>query len=106
DIDVTLDAQTQAPRLLVGFSADVEVILAVRESVVRVPSAALQEGARVLVGAADGTLEERQIKTGLANWEYTEVQDGLRVGERVVTSLEREGVKAGVAYTVEDKPRK
>ncbi|MGI9132505.1 MAG: efflux RND transporter periplasmic adaptor subunit, partial [Rhodoferax sp.] len=28
DIDATLDAQSQAPRLLVGFSADVEVILA------------------------------------------------------------------------------
>ena len=44
---------------------------------------------------ADGTLQERQIKAGLANWEFTEVLEGLAAGDKVVTSLEREGVKAG-----------
>jgi len=70
--------------------------------VVRVPTTALLEGGRVLVAGADGRLEERRIKAGLANWEYTEVLDGLAAGERVVTSLEREGVKAG-AYVVADE---
>jgi HlyD family secretion protein len=54
------------------------------------------------VGAA-GTLEERRIETGLANWEYTEVKAGLVRGDRVVTSLEREGVKAGARAVVESK---
>ena len=49
----------------------------------------------------EGTLEERKIKTGLANWEFTEVLDGLTAGDKVVTSLERAGVKAGAAFTVE-----
>ena len=48
-------------------------------------------------------LEERQIKTGLANWEYTEVLEGLQAGERIVTSLERAGVKAGAKVTLEEK---
>ena len=65
-------------KLLVGYSADIEVILAVRDDVVRVPTAALLEGSRVLVAGADGKLEERKIKTGLANWEYTEVAAGLK----------------------------
>jgi HlyD family secretion protein len=103
DIEATLDAAQALPRLLVGYSADVEVVLAVRESVVRIPTSALLEGNRVLLAASDGTLQERTVKTGLSNWEYTEVLDGLSVGDSVVTSLEREGVKAGVSYVADTK---
>ena len=108
DIEVVLDAPSgdaKTPQLLVGYSADVEVVLAVRESVVRVPSAALMEGARVLLKTADGTLEERSVKTGLANWEYTEVLEGLAAGDLVVTTLEREGVKAGAHVIAEEKKK-
>ena len=66
-------------------------------------ASALLEGGRVLVAGADGKLEERKIKTGLANWEFTEVTEGLNAGDRVVTSLERVGVKAGAAYTTESE---
>lgn len=106
DIEATLDPDKAPPHLLVGYSADVEVVLAIRDKVVRVPTSALQEGGRVLVASSDGTLQERRIKTGLANWEFTEVLEGLSVGDRVVTSLEREGVKPGAAFTVEDKIKK
>ena len=58
------------------------------------PTSALLEGGRVLV-LADGKLAERKVRTGVANWEYTEIVDGLAAGDRIVTSLEREGVKAG-----------
>lgn len=107
DIEATLDPSDKAlPRLLVGYSADVEVVLAVRDKVVRVPTSALQEGGRVLVAGTDGALQERKIKTGLANWEFTEVLEGLAAGDKVVTSLEREGVKPGAAYVVDDKAKK
>ena len=101
DIEATFNDPDEPGKLLVGYSADVEVILAVRDDVVRVPTAALLEGGRVLIAGKDGKLEERKIRTGLANWEFTEVLEGLDAGERVVTSLERVGVKAGVAYSVE-----
>ncbi|QTN27562.1 efflux RND transporter periplasmic adaptor subunit [Rhodoferax sp. AJA081-3] len=108
DIEATLDiaADKTSPRLLVGYSADVEVVLALRESVVRVPTSALQEGGRVLLAGADGTLQERKLKTGLANWEYTEVLEGLAAGDKVVTSLEREGVKPGAHFVVDEKQKK
>jgi HlyD family secretion protein len=106
DIEATLDTDKSPPRLLVGYSADVEVVLAVRENVVRVPTSALQEGGRVLIAGSDGTLQERIVKTGLANWEFTEVLEGLTAGDKVVTSLEREGVKAGAAFVADDKPKK
>ena len=101
DIEANFDKPEDAGKLLVGYSADIEVILAVRDDVVRVPTSALLEGGRVLVAGADGKLEERKVTTGLANWEFTEVTEGLKAGERVVTSLERVGVKAGAAYTTE-----
>ncbi|OIP11215.1 MAG: efflux transporter periplasmic adaptor subunit [Betaproteobacteria bacterium CG2_30_68_42] len=103
DIEATFDRPEAAGKLLVGYSADVEVILAVRDNVVRVPTPALFADGKALVVRADGTLEERKIKTGLANWEYTEVSGGLAPGERVVTSLEREGVKAGTHVVADEK---
>jgi HlyD family secretion protein len=108
DIEVTLDtvADKAAPRLLVGYSADVEVVLAQLDKVVRVPTSALQEGGRVLVAGEDGTLQERKVKAGLANWEFTEVLEGLTAGDKVVTSLEREGVKPGAAFVADDKAKK
>jgi HlyD family secretion protein len=103
DIEATFDNPEAPGKLLVGYSADIEVILAVRSDVVRVPTSALLEGGRVLVAGADGKLAERTVKTGLANWEFTEITGGLDAGERVVTSLERAGVKAGAPYSIEDK---
>jgi putative ABC transport system ATP-binding protein len=104
DIEATFTDPAAPGKLLVGYSADIEVILAVRENVIRVPSSALLDGGRVLVAAANGRLAERQVKTGLANWEFTEVLEGLTAGEQVVTSLERAGVSAGAHYAVDHEP--
>ena len=100
-VDVEIDFERPANvNLLVGYSADVEIVLSVRENVLRVPTAALIEGNRVLVLNGDsGKLEERKVKAGLANWEFTEIIEGLAEGERIVTSLEREGVKVGAKAT-------
>ncbi len=102
EIEVDFSQPDDASKLLVGYSADVEIILAGRDKVLRIPTAAIQEGGKVLV-VVDDKLEERLIKTGLANWEYTEVSAGLQAGERIVTSLERAGVKAGVFVSAGSK---
>lgn len=96
EVEVDFDDPAAIKGLLVGYSADVEIVLDVRDQVLRVPTAALLEGGRALVMGNDGLLEERKLKTGIANWEYTEVLEGLQLGEKVVTSLEKEGVKAGI----------
>lgn len=89
--------------LLPGTSADVEVILDVRDDVLRVPTFALLEGGRVLVFEG-GTLVARDVVTGLRNWDWTEIVAGLAPGELVVTSLDRPGVRAGVAAVLEVPP--
>jgi HlyD family secretion protein len=100
EVDVDFVRPDEAKGMLVGYSADVEIVLATRADTLRIPTAALREGGKVLV-ERDGRLEERTLKTGVANWEQTEVLDGLAAGERIVTSLEREGVKAGAHVVVE-----
>ena len=84
--------------LLPGYSADVEVILATKADVLKVPTQVILDGNRVFI-FEDGTLRERLIETGLSNWENTEVIDGLTDGEFVVLSVDREGVEDGAVVT-------
>ncbi len=102
EVEVEFDQPGDAKHLLVGYSADIEIVVSGHDNVVRMPTPALMPGNRALVLTERGVLEERKIETGLANWEFTEVKSGLARGDKVVTSLEREGVKAG-ARAVADK---
>jgi HlyD family secretion protein len=81
--------------LLPGYSADVEVILAERADVLRIPSRALVEGKRVYV-LEEGRIRAREVATGIGNWEYTELTGGIEAGARVVVSVDREGLADGV----------
>lgn len=102
DIEVEFLHADALPNMLPGYSADVEIILAEHNQVLRIPTEALQEGKYVYVLPADGdVLQKREIKIGLSNWQYTEIIDGLKPGELVVTSAEREGVKAGARVVAE-----
>jgi len=103
EVEVEFEQAGAAKHLLVGYSADIEIVVTGRDNVVRIPTPALMPGNRVLALTAGGLLEERKIETGLANWEFTEVKAGLVRGDKVVTSLEREGVKAGARAVAEKK---
>lgn len=86
--------QGQAPavasenlQLREGLSITVSIITQERNNVLLVPKGAitLQRGqSYVQVQAADGTTEQRAIQTGISNWQYTEVTEGLSEGEKVV----------------------
>jgi HlyD family secretion protein len=94
EIELELDDATAAASLLPGTSSDAEVILSVRDSVLRVPTAALLEGGKVLVLEGE-RLVERSLQLGLRNWDFTEVTGGLEAGAQVVVSLDRPEIKAG-----------
>ncbi|HUK13210.1 MAG TPA: efflux RND transporter periplasmic adaptor subunit [Thermoanaerobaculaceae bacterium] len=94
EIEVELSDPAVARSLLPGTSADVEVILARRDGVPRIPTAAVAEGGKVLV-LAGGRLAERTIVPGMRNWQFTEVKSGLALGDEVVTSRDSTEIKAG-----------
>jgi HlyD family secretion protein len=102
DVEVEFSNPEDVKTLLVGYSADAEIILDAHENVLRVPTQALLEGNRVLV-VNDGVLHERHVQTGISNWQVTEVISGLRQGEKVVLSVERKGVVPGAKAVVERK---
>ncbi len=96
-VEVDFVCQQDCENMLPGYSADIEVILDEAEKALRVPTEAVLEGNQVLVFSADERLEQREITTGLSNWEWTQVVDGLAEEDDVVVSVEREGVEDGVA---------
>jgi HlyD family secretion protein len=105
-VEVEFTNPADARPLLAGYSADVEIILDARDGVVRIPTQALVDGNRALVYDSAGMLEERRLETGVANWSFTEVRSGLRPGEKIVLSVEREGVVAGARAVVDPASRR
>ena len=114
EVEVEFIEPPTAENLLVGYSADVEIVHASHANVLRIPTPALlptqtmQDAKRVLLyRAADGVLEERVVATGLTNWEQTEITSGLQEGDQIVLSPDQAGVKAGVKIKPqESKPTK
>ncbi len=94
EIEIELDDVAEAASLLPGTSADAEVILSARDGVLRLPTASLIEGGKVLV-LERGRLVEKALRLGLRNWDFTEVTGGVEEGARVVVSLDRPEIKAG-----------
>ena len=99
EIEAELEDAAFAKALRPGTSADVEVILASRENVLRIPSYAVLEGGRVLL-VENRRLVARPVETGLKNWQFVEVTKGLSAGDRVAVSLDRAEVKEGARVSI------
>jgi HlyD family secretion protein len=105
-VEVEFSNKEDIQQLLAGYSADVEVILDAHVDTLRIPTEALLEGNRVyLFDSAEELLEERNIETGMSNWDWTEVTSGLKQGELVVTSVDKEGIADGALATRESKKK-
>lgn len=103
EIDVQFDDPGVRERLLVGYSADIDIVLETRENVVRVPTEAVMEDNEVYrFNRATGTLEKVTLETGLRNWNYTEVTDGLKAGDEVLLSLDIPELADGLEVTPRD----
>lgn len=87
--------------LLIGYSADIEIITDTRKDVLRVPTQAIRQNKTILILGAENKLEERQLETGLANWSFTEAQRGIQAGEQVLLSFDQDEIAVGV--TVQSK---
>ncbi|MBJ6611711.1 MAG: efflux RND transporter periplasmic adaptor subunit [Candidatus Thiothrix moscowensis] len=87
--------------LLVGYSADVDIILETHPDVLRIPTEALLDKQYVYV-LADGKLAKRKIQTGLSNWSFTEVSSGLEAGAQLVTTPGAIGIAEGVAAVAKE----
>jgi len=101
EIEAELDHPEDAG-LLAGYSADVEVVLDERADTLRLPTSVILPDKTVYVlDPATSRIASRRVETGIANWEYTEILGGVAAGDRVVSSIDREGVVDGALVTPE-----
>ncbi len=95
-VDIEVDfLQVPADVLLVGYSADVEVILQRKDDVLRIPTQAIRQNNKVWVVDSHNRLAEQPVETGLSNWSFTEVRSGLKAGDQVLIAFDKDGIKAG-----------
>jgi HlyD family secretion protein len=103
DIDADFDDPGVRNRLLVGYSADIDIILDTHENVLRVPTEAVLENDQVYrYNPKEGTLERVSIDTGLRNWNFTEVTGNLQAGDQIVLSLDVPGLADGLEVVPRD----
>lgn len=95
DVDIQLDSVPTDISLLIGYSADAEIVLETRADVLRVPVEAIQSGDSVMRVNSSGRLEKRLIKTGISNWSYREVLEGLEQGDQLLLSFDVPGAVEG-----------
>jgi len=70
-----------------GLTVTVSIIVEQKSDVLLVPNGAITSQGRqtyVQVLSPDGTIEQRAITTGISDWQYTEVTEGLSEGEQVI----------------------
>jgi HlyD family secretion protein len=101
DVEVQFINNEDGENFLAGYSADVEIITAVEENVLRIPTQALLDNSLVYVyQPQDQRLREKTVRAGISNWDYTQVVEGLQEGESVVISTDRLGLKDGVRVKI------
>ena len=106
DIEVNFIKEDDNINMLPGYSADVEIIIDSHTNVIRIPTEALLEGQKVFIYEKDDkTIYKKDVTTGLSNWKYTEILEGLEQGEQIVTSIDRDGVVDGAAVKIEEKSK-
>lgn len=101
----SVDAARQAG-LKPGMSANVEIVVAEKPQALFVPSNAIvgrglsRHVYELVPEGKNYRVRKRPIQVGLANWERTEVEQGLAEGALVVTSLNEKGFEDGVLVKV------
>jgi HlyD family secretion protein len=106
DVEVQFTIPEDIRKMLAGYSADVEIILNVRQNTLRIPTAAVLDGDRVFVYLPDSkVIKARTFKSGISNWNYTEVLSGLKPDEQVVINADAAGMKDNAAAVISKEER-
>ncbi len=106
DVEVEFTIPEDIRKMLAGYSADVEIILDVRQNTLRIPTAAVLDGDRVFVYLpGDKVIKARTFKSGISNWYYTEVIFGLKPDELVVINVDGTGMKDNADAVISKEER-
>ena len=101
DVEARFEPLPSDIQLLIGYSADIEVILQRHGNVLRVPTEAIFDTNHVLAVDQDNVLRKRSIEIGLSNWSWSEVKSGLKAGDRVLLTLDTPGAVDGAKVVIQ-----
>jgi HlyD family secretion protein len=115
--ETIIDVDNPEQKLFPGMTADVSILVAQRQNALKISNAALRftppDGAKFeknpaaegvlartqrlvyLTNAAGSALKPMVVKVGITNGVDTEVVEGIREGDRVVTNVSDKGKKTG-----------
>lgn len=100
-ITVELEDQEKV-RLLNGLSASLNIITSETEDILYIPIEAVceKDGKQcVYLLSEDGTIQERQVVTGIFNYDYIEIKEGLSEGDTVMISgFGEEGSRVSIQF--------
>ena len=85
--------------MLIGYSADIEVITARTENTLRIPTELLLEGSHVMA-ASNGIATQIEVGVGLSNWTWTEITSGLDDTTQLINEPSQAGLEAGIKVKV------
>lgn len=103
ELKVVGPARAQLP---VGASAEIEIITDRKENVLAVPTRVIlgKTGLRHVFRHVNGKVEEIPVKTGVGNYDRTEILSGIQEGDTVVYPPEETELKTGLRATVNLQP--
>lgn len=105
DVEARFNQLPEDVLLLIGYSADIEIVMQQQYDTLRLPTETIFAQDQLLVIGADNILQQRQIKTGIANWRWTEIISGVAEGDQVLLSLDTPGAVAGARVSInQSKP--
>jgi HlyD family secretion protein len=99
DVDVILDPLPEDVHMLIGYSADIEVITARTENTLRIPTELLLEGSHVMA-ASNGIATQIEVGVGLSNWTWTEITSGLDNTTQLINEPSQAGLEADTKVKV------
>lgn len=105
DVEARFNQLPDDVLLLIGYSADIEIVLKQQDNTLRLPTEAIFSQNQLLVVGSDNRLELRTVSTGISNWRWTQINSGLAEGEQVLLSLDTPGAVAGALVSISQTDR-
>lgn len=102
DVEARFNQLPDDVLLLIGYSADIEIVLQQQDNTLRLPTETIFAQNQVLVLGNDNRLQLRTVSTGISNWRWSQITSGLTEGEQVLLSLDTPGAVAGARVTPAD----
>ncbi|NMP30879.1 efflux RND transporter periplasmic adaptor subunit [Thalassotalea sp. M1531] len=97
DVDVSFDdvSMLNNTQLLTGYSADISIRVNNAENALRIASDLIVDGRYVYLLDEQGIIRQKEVSTGISNWQLTEITAGLDKNDRIISSLAVEGFEVG-----------